>query len=125
MKYAVIDENSCVGCTKCLPACPVDSIIGAHKFTHTVLTEECIGCGLCVAPCPMDCISMIDSELPLDVGEKKRKAEIAKARYKAKQERLIREKPKSLSFNPNDSIEKNKIKLEILAAVERVKNKKQ
>ena len=55
---ALIDESLCIGCVKCIKACPVDAILGAAKQMHTVLAEECTGCELCVAPCPMDCISM-------------------------------------------------------------------
>jgi len=56
---AVIDEEACIGCTKCIQACPVDAIVGASKFMHTVLAEECTGCDLCLLPCPLDCISMV------------------------------------------------------------------
>lgn len=57
---AVIDEAHCIGCTLCLPACPVDSIIGAPKAMHTVMTALCTGCELCVPVCPVDCISMVN-----------------------------------------------------------------
>ena len=56
---ALIDEDACIGCTKCLPPCPVDAIIGARKHLHTVLAALCTGCELCVAPCPVDCITMV------------------------------------------------------------------
>ena len=56
---AQIDEDACIGCAKCLPPCPVDAIIGAHKHMHTVVLELCTGCELCVAPCPVDCIRMV------------------------------------------------------------------
>ncbi|MBS0368241.1 MAG: electron transport complex subunit RsxB [Proteobacteria bacterium] len=55
---AVIDENTCIGCTLCIQACPVDAIVGAAKQLHTVVAGECTGCELCVAPCPVDCIAM-------------------------------------------------------------------
>ncbi len=55
---AVIDEGTCIGCTLCIQACPVDAILGAAKQMHTVITDECTGCELCVAPCPVDCITM-------------------------------------------------------------------
>lgn len=55
---AVIDENTCIGCTLCIRACPVDAILGAAKQMHTVIEDECTGCKLCVEPCPVDCISM-------------------------------------------------------------------
>ncbi len=55
---AVIDENTCIGCTLCIQACPVDAILGAAKHMHTVIETECTGCELCLAPCPVDCITM-------------------------------------------------------------------
>ena len=55
---AVIDEAACIGCFHCRNACPVDAIVGAHQFMHTVIESECTGCELCVAPCPVDCITM-------------------------------------------------------------------
>jgi electron transport complex protein RnfB len=58
-EIAVIDEAICIGCTKCIQACPVDAIVGAAKVMHTVLGDECSGCELCIAPCPVDCIAMI------------------------------------------------------------------
>ena len=59
-RIAVIDETRCIGCAKCLPPCPVDAIIGAPRFMHTVAAQLCTGCELCIAPCPVDCISMVD-----------------------------------------------------------------
>lgn len=56
---AVIDEQTCIGCTLCIQACPVDAIVGAAKQMHTVVEKLCTGCELCVAPCPVDCISMV------------------------------------------------------------------
>ncbi|WP_336767496.1 electron transport complex subunit RsxB [Pantoea endophytica] len=55
---AWIDEENCIGCTKCIQACPVDAIVGATRAMHTVLSDVCTGCDLCVAPCPTDCIEM-------------------------------------------------------------------
>ncbi|SIP87121.1 electron transport complex subunit RsxB [Marinobacterium stanieri] len=59
---AYIREDECIGCTKCIQACPVDAILGAAKQMHTVITDECTGCDLCVEPCPVDCIDMIPVE---------------------------------------------------------------
>ena len=58
-KVAYIREAECIGCTKCIQACPVDAILGAAKQMHTVIADECTGCDLCVEPCPVDCIDMI------------------------------------------------------------------
>ena len=55
---AVIDEATCIGCTLCIQACPVDAIVGAAKQLHTIVAAECTGCELCLAPCPVDCITM-------------------------------------------------------------------
>jgi Na+-translocating ferredoxin:NAD+ oxidoreductase subunit B len=55
---AWIDEPRCIGCTKCIQACPVDAIVGASKYMHTVIAEDCTGCELCIPPCPVDCIEM-------------------------------------------------------------------
>ncbi|MBC3766811.1 electron transport complex subunit RsxB [Neptunicella marina] len=57
-KVAFIREDECIGCTKCIVACPVDAILGAAKHMHTVISDECTGCDLCVDPCPVDCIEM-------------------------------------------------------------------
>lgn len=59
-KVAFIHEDLCIGCTKCIQACPVDAIVGAAKMMHTVIKSECTGCDLCVDPCPTDCIEMIE-----------------------------------------------------------------
>lgn len=63
-KVAFIREDECIGCTKCIQACPVDAIVGAAKQMHTVIIDECTGCDLCVDPCPVDCIDMV----PLNAG---------------------------------------------------------
>lgn len=51
-----IDESTCIGCTLCIQACPVDAILGAAKQMHTIIEDECTGCNLCIPPCPVDCI---------------------------------------------------------------------
>ena len=56
---AVIREERCIGCTKCIQACPVDAILGCAKRMHTIIADECTGCELCLPPCPVDCIDMI------------------------------------------------------------------
>jgi len=63
-QIAYIREAECIGCTKCIQACPVDAIVGAAKLMHTVIIDECTGCDLCVAPCPVDCIEMRPLPMP-------------------------------------------------------------
>ncbi|MFI4962271.1 MAG: RnfABCDGE type electron transport complex subunit B [Legionellales bacterium] len=82
---AVLSEAECIGCTKCIKACPVDAIIGSGKLMHSIITHECTGCGLCIAPCPVDCIEMIT--LP----EPAYNPELAAQRFNAKQTRLLRD----------------------------------
>lgn len=82
---AVIGEAECIGCTKCISACPVDAIIGSGKLMHAVIAHECTGCGLCVEPCPVDCIEMV--ELPAPAYDK----ELARKRFNDKQVRQLRD----------------------------------
>jgi len=56
---ALIDEARCIGCTRCIDACPVDAIAGAQGFMHTVIAAYCTGCELCLPPCPVDCIDLV------------------------------------------------------------------
>ncbi len=56
---AMIREEECIGCTRCIQACPVDAILGSAKLMHTVIGQECTGCDLCIDPCPVDCIDLV------------------------------------------------------------------
>ncbi len=85
-KVAFIIEEDCIGCTKCLPPCPVDAILGANKQMHTIITANCTGCELCIAPCPVDCIIMKDLLDPTPWNQTD--ANLAKQRYQAKLQRL-------------------------------------
>lgn len=58
-RVALVVEEDCIGCTKCIQACPVDAIIGGAKHMHTVIEPLCTGCELCVPACPVDCIVML------------------------------------------------------------------
>jgi len=85
---AFIIEEDCIGCVKCIAACPVDAILGAAKFMHTVIASECTGCELCIAPCPVDCIVMkptpVDEDQPLIKAQKYAQAQLAKRRDEAR-----------------------------------------
>jgi Na+-translocating ferredoxin:NAD+ oxidoreductase subunit B len=63
-RVAWIDESRCIGCARCLAPCPVDAIVGAAKYMHTVLIDRCTGCELCLPPCPVDCIEMRPGPVP-------------------------------------------------------------
>lgn len=90
---ALIDEDVCIGCTKCIQACPVDAIVGAAKRMHTIISAECTGCELCIPPCPVDCISMLlTAKLPLTRRAVVERAGLARERYQARERRLTRER---------------------------------
>ncbi len=86
-KVAFIREEECIGCTKCIQACPVDAILGAAKKMHTVIQSECTGCDLCVSPCPVDCIEL--HELSDEQAENNR-ANHYRQRYQERSSRLER-----------------------------------
>ena len=90
---AFIDPKTCIGCTLCIQACPVDAIVGASKQMHVVLTEWCTGCDLCIPPCPVDCITMIDvtgNKTGWDAWSPKL-AQMSRSRYESRDARLDRE----------------------------------
>ena len=83
-RVAVIEESICIGCTKCIQACPVDAIVGASKLMHTVFASWCTGCELCIPPCPVDCIALQPAgALP--------EAALSRERYEARAARLTRD----------------------------------
>lgn len=104
---AWIDESVCIGCTACIRACPVDAIMGASKWMHTVIKDECTGCNLCVAPCPVDCIHMKPVEqdyLPLarslsqSASPRFAAAEHAQRRYEQRNARKTRDEAEKKSL---------------------------
>jgi len=112
-EVAVIIEKDCIGCTKCLPPCPVDAIIGASKQMHTVISSICTGCELCIAPCPVDCIVMVPVDNNSDLIEwNKEKADAAKSRYLHKMQRMEKEKVEKI-----ERIKKQKLALKKLKSV--------
>ncbi|KTB67496.1 electron transport complex subunit RsxB [Pseudomonas allii] len=107
-QVAYIREAECIGCTKCIQACPVDAIVGAAKLMHTVIMDECTGCDLCVAPCPVDCIEMHPATrvLPIVGGlavddrqhhERGLKRDRARRRFEQRNARLQREEADRLA----------------------------
>lgn len=122
MLKAVIREDECIGCMKCIQACPADAILGSLTLMHTVIVDECIGCQLCVAPCPVDCIDMVVGGVEDKVARRQR-AEHFKKRYLMREERLAKETLAQSKMNIQNKLEDEK-KAYILAALERAKLKK-
>lgn len=99
-QIAFIREAGCIGCTKCIQACPVDAICGAARLMHTIIRDECTGCGLCIPPCPVDCIEwrpLSANEIPLlgdiplnatDAARRQQRRELARHRYQQRRQRL-------------------------------------
>jgi len=128
MFTAIVDETKCVGCSRCIPACPVDAIVGSLHQSHTVLTTECIGCKLCVNPCPVDCIEIkpLSSQLPAGTPiDKQARAQKAKARHQARHQRLLKQQQSLLPVYGSETEKKSAIQSNIQAALLRHKQKKQ
>ena len=126
MLTAIIREDDCIGCSRCIPACPVDAIVGTNKFLHSVLLDECIGCGLCVAPCPVDCIDMVPLAEVLPAAEsidKSARGIKAKQRHKARQLRLQQESQRNLPEYSSKEERQAIMKSEIQAALQRTRAK--
>lgn len=83
---ALVDEARCVGCTRCIDACPVDAIAGASGMMHTVIAAWCTGCALCLPPCPVDCIALVAPPAPWTAAD----ARAASARARRRSARLAR-----------------------------------
>lgn len=120
----IIREDVCIGCTKCIKACPVDAILGASKQMHTVIQSECTGCELCIEPCPVDCIDIIPAE--------SHSPEKARQRFYSREARLARDEAeknekhktaKSLRLKDKSSIIDAR-KAAIEASIARVKAKR-
>jgi electron transport complex protein RnfB len=89
---ALVDEARCIGCTRCIDACPVDAIVGAQSLMHTVVEPWCIGCALCLPPCPVDCIDMVPARGAWTLAHK----QAAKTRARQRKARLQSRKIVSL-----------------------------
>ncbi len=134
---ARIDEAVCIGCTKCLPACPVDAIVGAPKLLHEVIEAACTGCGLCIPPCPVDCIRLetVESEAeaqrrldpPFDAIAAARERLLLRARelggrYTRHQTRLVAaQRRRKRELDSADADDFAARRAEIAAAVERAR----
>ena len=125
---AVIREKACIGCTKCIQACPVDAIIGGAKVMTTIIADVCNGCELCVPTCPMDCIDLIPLAKRTD-EERQQLADQSRRRFHQHEMRLARSQTEDQqrhqqtkqSFTAGNLTDR---KLAIAAAVARAKQKR-
>jgi len=92
-RVVYIEEQSCIGCTLCIQACPVDAIIGAPKRMHAVVEALCTGCELCLPVCPVDCIALEDAGAGATGWSawSPAQAQAARGRYASRRERLARD----------------------------------
>lgn len=118
---AVIREQDCIGCTKCIKACPVDAILGSTKQMHTVIQSECTGCELCVSPCPVDCIDIIAiaDHQPFTIDE----SQHFQMRYEAREKRLAEQTKKTHSLKDKSKTDTDHVSY-IQAALLRAKQNK-
>ncbi|ALO46352.1 RnfABCDGE type electron transport complex subunit B [Pseudohongiella spirulinae] len=146
-QLAVIREDECIGCTKCIQACPVDAIVGAAKLMHTVIADECTGCDLCLEPCPVDCIDLITVGTRIEPPSRetathwrqryeRREARLARDAEAADQRRLLKLKDKLAALDRGEELQRDSVantalaktpeqlRAEIMAAVARKKANK-
>lgn len=97
---AIIREDDCIGCTKCIPACPVDAIVGTGKHMHTIFTDLCTGCELCIAPCPVDCIDLVVIERELTIDERMQEQNDLRLRYHTHLNRVTEQLADSSNARP-------------------------
>lgn len=97
---AIIREDDCIGCTKCIPACPVDAIIGTGKHMHTIFTDLCTGCELCIAPCPVDCIDLVTIERELTSDARIQEQDDLRLRYHTHLNRVTKQLADSSNAKP-------------------------
>lgn len=97
---AIIREDDCIGCTKCIPACPVDAIVGTGKHMHTIFTDLCTGCELCIAPCPVDCIDLVTVHRQLSETEREDEQQDLRQRYHTHLQRVTKQLADSSNAKP-------------------------
>lgn len=131
-QVAIIDEDVCIGCVMCIKACPTDAIVGAAKLMHTVIERDCTGCELCIAPCPVDCIDMVEQpQKPALQWRWPDYSPAATVRARAQTNaKIAREQARNRQRSSVQKLRKlrqsqgsEQIKLDIAAALQRVKHR--
>ncbi len=124
---AVILENTCIGCRKCIDVCPVDAIVGTRKLMHTVIAADCTGCELCLPPCPVDCIVLVNVETSGEQWPEYRNGEIDRWRNLAHQHFHRRREKRSTGRRPSVPShfpDRNTIRQDLRAAITRARSRR-
>ena len=65
LSHAVKIYDTCIGCTQCVRACPLDVLemvpwdgCKASQIASSPRTEDCVGCKRCETACPTDFLSI-------------------------------------------------------------------
>src|SRR5690625_5041022 len=130
-KVALSRESECIGCTRCIQACPVDAIVGAAKQMHTVIADQCTGCELCVPVCPVDCIDMPPAAAgtgqphwPARTTQDAERAAAAREHFRARQKRQHRDDRNRRGKRRGGRAETARKKQTIAAAMARARAKR-
>lgn len=102
---AVIREDECIGCTKCISACPVDAIVGSGKLMHSILTDWCTGCELCLPPCPVDCIDLVDWPSVPTIAQQQQDQDLLRQRHQTRNQREQQRSQDQLNTRPTVAVQ--------------------
>lgn len=119
-KNVVIDSENCIGCTLCLPPCPVEAIIGESKHIHVVQNEFCNGCELCISVCPTDCIKLVTSTNLQNNSIQKRLSKSTDKLIEEHKERYLKKRKKIRDNNLKNN--KNATKFNSLDLIKKIEN---
>ena len=111
-QVAYVDESLCIGCAKCLIACPVDAIVGTRRMMHQIIESECTGCELCIPPCPLDCIEIKKLPNKIDLSEQiglteaqRKRADYSRERFNARKAREAKRETITKTTPPAEELE--------------------